>query len=270
MPTAASSRASARAKRSASGSEPARPSVAIGGQRVNGSFRRATRPPSWSMLTQSGIARPSASTSAASSATCSGASTLRLKRIGAAEIELARQRPPLGRNRHARETADQRAVRSRARGERHRAASKIIMCAVRITASAPTRIDLAGGTIDIWPLYLFHHGAQTLNAAISLRAHVEITPRDDGDGRDRVGGHRAARRGRVGRATLRDDESAAAAGQAGVRVRRARPDACARAANRRPAPGIAGSSALNVAVCGALARWTGSDGRPRSSCWRRR
>src|SRR6476620_435279 len=52
-------------------------------------------------------------------------------------------------------------------------------CAVHVTASAPTRIDLAGGTIDIWPLYLFHQGAQTLNAAISLRAHVQIAPRDD-------------------------------------------------------------------------------------------
>jgi hypothetical protein len=30
---------------------------------------------------------------------------------------------------------------------------------VTIDTSAPTRIDLAGGTIDIWPLYLFHPGA---------------------------------------------------------------------------------------------------------------
>src|SRR4051812_1481364 len=34
---------------------------------------------------------------------------------------------------------------------------------VYIESSAPTRIDLAGGTLDIWPLYLFHDGAQTLN-----------------------------------------------------------------------------------------------------------
>src|SRR5688572_538816 len=54
-----------------------------------------------------------------------------------------------------------------------------LLCPVRVTASAPTRIDLAGGTIDIWPLYLFHHEAQTLNAAISLRAHVEISARTD-------------------------------------------------------------------------------------------
>src|SRR6187397_3692240 len=50
---------------------------------------------------------------------------------------------------------------------------------VTFTTSAPTRIDLAGGTIDIWPLYLFHPGAQTLNAAISIRAHARIEPRDD-------------------------------------------------------------------------------------------
>src|SRR5438132_229618 len=46
--------------------------------------------------------------------------------------------------------------------------------------SAPTRIDLAGGTIDIWPLYLAHDGASTVNAAISLRAHATIEPRTDG------------------------------------------------------------------------------------------
>ena len=33
---------------------PLRPRAAIGGHSVNGAFSRATRPPSWSMLTQSG------------------------------------------------------------------------------------------------------------------------------------------------------------------------------------------------------------------------
>jgi D-glycero-alpha-D-manno-heptose-7-phosphate kinase len=47
---------------------------------------------------------------------------------------------------------------------------------VAIVTSAPTRIDLAGGTIDIWPLYLFHPGAQTINAAISIRARARLEP----------------------------------------------------------------------------------------------
>jgi D-glycero-alpha-D-manno-heptose-7-phosphate kinase len=51
---------------------------------------------------------------------------------------------------------------------------------VLIESSAPTRVDLAGGTIDIWPLYLFHPGAATVNFAISLRAHCQIETRDDG------------------------------------------------------------------------------------------
>jgi D-glycero-alpha-D-manno-heptose-7-phosphate kinase len=49
-----------------------------------------------------------------------------------------------------------------------------------IESSAPTRVDLAGGTIDIWPLYLFHPGAATVNFALSLRAHCRIETRDDG------------------------------------------------------------------------------------------
>ena len=49
-----------------------------------------------------------------------------------------------------------------------------------IESSAPTRVDLAGGTIDIWPLYLFHSGAATVNFATSLRAYCQIKTRDDG------------------------------------------------------------------------------------------
>jgi D-glycero-alpha-D-manno-heptose-7-phosphate kinase len=51
---------------------------------------------------------------------------------------------------------------------------------VIIEASAPTRVDLAGGTIDIWPLYLFHPGAMTVNFAINMRASCWIKTRDDG------------------------------------------------------------------------------------------
>src|ERR1700688_2293340 len=51
---------------------------------------------------------------------------------------------------------------------------------VRIEARAATRIDLAGGTLDIWPLYLFHPGALTVNCAITRYAScvIETAPRD--------------------------------------------------------------------------------------------
>src|SRR5438105_10271256 len=48
-----------------------------------------------------------------------------------------------------------------------------------IEATAPTRVDLAGGTIDIWPLYLFHPGATTVNFAVSLHARCRVEPRHD-------------------------------------------------------------------------------------------
>jgi D-glycero-alpha-D-manno-heptose-7-phosphate kinase len=42
-------------------------------------------------------------------------------------------------------------------------------------ATAPTRADLAGGTLDLWPLYLFHPGAVTVNAALDRRAWCRVT-----------------------------------------------------------------------------------------------
>jgi len=49
-----------------------------------------------------------------------------------------------------------------------------------IESTAPPRVDLEGGTIDIWPLYLFHPGATTVNFALSLHARCRIETRDDG------------------------------------------------------------------------------------------
>ncbi len=46
-----------------------------------------------------------------------------------------------------------------------------------IVASAPTRIDFAGGTLDIPPLYLFHQPAITVNVAIDLIAEVHVRRR---------------------------------------------------------------------------------------------
>ncbi len=43
-----------------------------------------------------------------------------------------------------------------------------------VTSSAPTRIDLAGGTTDIWPLNLFHSKARTINIAIDQRAKAKV------------------------------------------------------------------------------------------------
>jgi D-glycero-alpha-D-manno-heptose-7-phosphate kinase len=44
-----------------------------------------------------------------------------------------------------------------------------------VSVSAPARIDLAGGTLDLWPLYLFHAPAATVNVAIDRRARVRAS-----------------------------------------------------------------------------------------------
>jgi D-glycero-alpha-D-manno-heptose-7-phosphate kinase len=48
-----------------------------------------------------------------------------------------------------------------------------------ITAIVPTRIDLAGGTLDVYPLYLFEGGGLTVNAAINVKARATIATRSD-------------------------------------------------------------------------------------------
>lgn len=124
---------------------------------------------------------------------------------------------------------------------------------MRIDSSAPTRIDLAGGTFDIWPLYLFHESAQTINAALSLRAHCTLQARDDqrvvlisDDTGERVEAAHPS--------DLQTDRLPLVArlvrhfGAGGVEVR-----------TRSDSPvgaGIAGSSAMHIAVAAALAAWT--------------
>ncbi|MEZ5290343.1 MAG: hypothetical protein R2745_04620 [Vicinamibacterales bacterium] len=123
-----------------------------------------------------------------------------------------------------------------------------------VTASAPTRVDLAGGTIDIWPLYLLHPGAQTVNAALTIRATATLTGRDDGRvvlASDDLG---VTTPPLPFDALPGDDrlpllaKLAHAFGARGLTLS-SRSDAPAGA-------GIAGSSALNIATAAALAQWT--------------
>ena len=130
-----------------------------------------------------------------------------------------------------------------------------IISPVHIESSAPTRIDLAGGTLDIWPLYLFHERAQTINAAISLRARCTIQPRAS-RGLTIVSGDTGRRVDVAHWRELSDNHELRLLGRLlhffqaeGLELH-----------TRSESPvgaGIAGSSALNIAVCGALMAWTG-------------
>jgi D-glycero-alpha-D-manno-heptose-7-phosphate kinase len=128
---------------------------------------------------------------------------------------------------------------------------------MRVEARAPARVDLAGGTVDIWPLYLFHPGAQTVNIAIRCYASCVIETRPDRqivlaskdqeiketfeDLDDLVRGK--------SRLTLVRELVIYFAPHRGLNIE---------TSSQVPAgAGLGGSSALNIALCGALARVTG-------------
>ncbi len=125
-----------------------------------------------------------------------------------------------------------------------------------IESQAPTRIDLAGGTVDLWPLYLFHDNSQTINFAIDQHARCRIETRDDGrfvvESKDRGARVEADSLG-----GLRDDEELSLIlkllcffkPRTGLDITT---DCMAPAG-----AGLGGSSALNIAVCGALNKLTG-------------
>src|SRR5215469_1542039 len=132
---------------------------------------------------------------------------------------------------------------------------------MRIESKAPTRVDLAGGTLDIWPLYLFHPGAVTLNAAISRYAHCVIETHPANDSRIKL----------VSLDTNRSESFPSFAALVRARhyrlpllaeiVKFFRPEGGFTLTTNSEAPagaGIGGSSAMAVAICAALDRFTGA------------
>jgi D-glycero-alpha-D-manno-heptose-7-phosphate kinase len=127
-----------------------------------------------------------------------------------------------------------------------------------VTATAPSRIDLAGGTLDIWPLSVLVPGAVTVNLAIELRAAVAVEARTD----DRV---RIVSKDRGRQATRRLPFGPyEAEGPLALLLRLAASFDLSRGAtltSRAAAPagaGLGGSSTLSVAAVAALDRFSGA------------
>ncbi len=132
---------------------------------------------------------------------------------------------------------------------------------MRIESKAPTRIDLAGGTLDIWPLYLFHEGALTVNCAITRYASCVIE----------TGPEKSRRIVLASRDTRRQESFPSFEALHGAKryklpllahlVRVFRPSCGFTLTTDSQAPagaGIGGSSAMAVAICAALDRLTGA------------
>src|SRR6202158_2331721 len=130
-----------------------------------------------------------------------------------------------------------------------------------IESKAPTRVDLAGATLDIWPLYLFHPGALTVNVAISRYASCFIETNAPSNDQIKL----------VSRDTKREEtfSSLAALAKAGRYrlpllaeiVKFFQPSSGFTLTTNSEAPagaGIGGSSAMAVAICAALDALTGA------------
>ena len=124
-----------------------------------------------------------------------------------------------------------------------------------VEASAPARVDLAGGTLDLWPLHVLHPGSVTVNVAIDRFARCSVQAGDRGFGvllRD-SGIEKRSHDG----AGLFSDPRTALVG-ALLDAFEVRDALAIELWSEVPfGSGLGGSSALAVALTGALGRWVG-------------
>jgi D-glycero-alpha-D-manno-heptose-7-phosphate kinase len=129
-----------------------------------------------------------------------------------------------------------------------------------ITTQAPARIDLAGGTLDIWPLYLFHENSQTINFAIDCYARCRITGSSGKINDKRIVIKSLDLKRSESFASLDALRRSADAGRLklalpALLIREFQPQGGFTLEMESGVPagsGLGGSSALNIAICGAL------------------
>jgi D-glycero-alpha-D-manno-heptose-7-phosphate kinase len=121
-----------------------------------------------------------------------------------------------------------------------------------VEASAPARIDLAGGTLDLWPLHVLHPGSVTVNVAIDRRAACRV--RTDGNGILVETPERGLQRRAVRASDLLDDPATALVGSMLEALGAGGPLEIALSSGVPWGSGLGGSSALTIALSAAFER----------------
>ena len=130
---------------------------------------------------------------------------------------------------------------------------------MKIISEAPCRVDLAGSTLDIWPLYLYHPGAVTLNFAIDRWTRCVIEPRDGAEIRLRSGDLEAEETFGCFEELRSADKPRLPLVTHVLRFFQPCTGLAVHTDSEAPAgAGISGSSALIIAVASALNRLTGA------------
>lgn len=130
----------------------------------------------------------------------------------------------------------------------------------QIFTQAPCRADLAGSTLDLWPLYLFHPGSVTVNIAVDIQTTCKITPR-----KGRVIHLKSLDTGREDRfaslsALMSEKNYRHALAACLVRFFQPKQGFLLESHSESPAgAGISGSSAMMICTSAALARFVGRD-----------
>jgi D-glycero-alpha-D-manno-heptose-7-phosphate kinase len=128
---------------------------------------------------------------------------------------------------------------------------------VTVSASAPARVDLAGGTLDLWPIHVLHPGTVTVNVAIGLLASCRVRA---GGGLFRVrAADRSFEHSAGNPSELLGEPRTALVGSLLEALDVRRPVDVEIATEVPYGSGIGGSSALTVALLGALAGFAGRD-----------
>jgi D-glycero-alpha-D-manno-heptose-7-phosphate kinase len=139
---------------------------------------------------------------------------------------------------------------------------------IKVSSRAPTRIDLAGGTIDLWPLYLFVERPLTINLGIDLWAEAELEDSDDAGPILLRSGDQGAEL-EVSWNDVREGRAVPPALELHYKLLRHfvlkhSPKPCRLTLSTRaksPAgAGLGGSSTVAVAIVGALSTWAGDRG----------
>ena len=133
-----------------------------------------------------------------------------------------------------------------------------------VIARAPCRVDLAGGTMDLWPLYLFHPGGVVVNIAVQVMTSCRIEPTPGGGiellSRDTGLADRFADMEALRKATRYKHALAVHLLRFFYPDSGPEPGTGLRIETHSESPagaGISGSSALMIASTAALARFTG-------------
>ena len=123
---------------------------------------------------------------------------------------------------------------------------------------SPTRVDLAGGTLDCWPLYLFLRDPVVVNVAIDVFTHCWIEPRSGSEVEiwsEDLGGRKTYANLTE---AIADEDPAFELARAHLRYWKPTSGFLLRTKSESPVGGgLGGSSSLCISMIKAFSRWLG-------------